>query len=441
MILFAVGGVNRPIFDVVALNQVAEPEPSPTPPPDLPGRRSKLRRARRVAVWVLGVPSLILLILYLIMLITPIRVPFTGQAIRSFVQNFVPDTADLQMGDMALALEGGVWPVIQFSPVSYTDSKSGARVQMEALEVGFSPARALFGQPGTTITIVAPHVQIVQDLYGPRPGTLELEENPEGGPPIVRVLEGDDSFPAVAIASGGISFEEGSAPPMRSDNDWLIYNLEASELAIADLVEQTAQGRFSRLVVRDGLIDMADPIYGLFRQFEAVSLEIGPVPGEERVTGEFSARIGGQTVVGTIERSVDPDGVRRLQADLTNLDFSAFVPFLDDRESIAALRGAGSISIDVTFTAEEGKLVGGGFKLDLTGLDLRLAEDYFPVASSILDVTWQPELGQFRLAEGGLADWAFICARFRCVRPGAGSRLWTDHRYVADRARRRNSSR
>ncbi|MEQ9636255.1 MAG: AsmA-like C-terminal domain-containing protein [Devosia marina] len=394
--------MTQPIFDVVAVNQVAEPDPSQAPPSDRQVRSTGFRRARRIAVWVLGVPSLILLILYAIMLITPIRVPFTGQAIRSFVQNFVAESADLQMGDMALALEGGVWPVIQFAPVSYTDSKSGARVQMEALEVGFSPARALFGQPGTTITIVGPHVQIVQDLYGPRPGTLEVEENPEGGPPIVRVLEGDDSFPAVAISSEGISFDKGVAPPMRSDNDWLIYNLEASELAIADLVEQTTQGRFSRLVVRDGLIDMADPIYGLFRQFEAVSLEIGPVPGEERVIGEFSARIGGQTVVGTIDRSVDPDGVRRLQADLTNLDFSAFVPFIDDRDSVAAMRGAGSISIDVTFTADEGKLVGGGFKLDLTGLDLRLADDYFPVASSILDVTWNPELGQFRLAEGAL---------------------------------------
>ena len=393
---------NRPIYDVVAVIQATGTEPPTQAPPALSARPSRWGRARRIAIWVLGIPSLILLVLYVIMLITPIRVPFTGQAIRSFVQNFVPDTADLQMGDMALALEGGVWPVIRFSPVSYTDSKSGARVQMDALEVGFSPARALFGQPGTTITIVGPHVQIVQDLYGPRPGTLEIEESADGGPPTVRVLEGADTFPAIAIASEGISFDQGTAPPMRSDNDWLIYNLEASEVAIADLVEQTAQGRFSRLVVRDGLIDMADPIYGLFRQFEAVSLEIGPVPGEERVTGEFSARIGGQTVTGSVERSVDPDGVRRLQADMINLDFSAFVPFIDDRDSMAAMRGTGSISIDVTFTADEGKLSGGAFKLDLTGLDLRLADDYFPVASSILDVTWQPELGQFRLAEGAL---------------------------------------
>lgn len=350
----------------------------------------------------LGLPSLVLLILYAIMLFTPIRIPFTGQAIRTFVENFVPDTADLEMGDMALALENGVWPVIRFAPVVFADKKTGARIQMEALEVGFSPARALFGQPGTTITVVRPHVQIVQDLYGPRPGTLEVIESPEGGPPTVRVLEGDDAFPSVAISSEGISFDEGIVPPMRSDNDWLVYNLEASEAAIADLVEQTAQGRFSKLVVRDGLIDMADPLYGLFRQFENVSLEIGPVRGEPRVLGEFSARIGAQTVIGTVERSLDEDGTRRLQADVINLDFSAFVPFIDDRDSIAALPGTGALSIDVTFTPEEGKVIGGAFKLDLTGLDLRLGSDLFPVASSILNVTWDPKLGQFTMQEGAL---------------------------------------
>jgi len=391
-----------PIFDVVAVNQATAPDPSSTQPSEPPARSPGLGRMRRATIWVLGVPSLILLLLYVVMLITPIRIPFTGQAIRSFVQNFVPETADLQMGDMALALEAGVWPVIQFAPVEFTDSKSGARIEMDALEVGFSPARAVFGQPGTTITIVGPHIQIVQDLYGPRPGTLEIEEDPDGGPPTVRVLEGADSFPAVAISSGGISFDAGAAPPMRSDNDWLIYNLEATELAVADLVEQTAQGRFSRLVVRDGHIDMADPVYGLFRQFEAVSLEIGPVPGEPKVTGEFSARVGGQTVVGTIERSVDPDGIRRLQADITNLDFSAFLPFIDDHDSLAAMRGTGAISFDVAFAGDTGTLTGGDFKLDLTGLDLRLGDDFFPVASSILDVTWEPVHGRFHLEEGAL---------------------------------------
>ena len=361
-----------------------------------------MRRLRRVLTWVFGVPSLVLLVLYVVMLVTPIRIPFTGQAIRSFVQNFVPETSNLRMGDMALALEGGVWPVIRFSPVELFDSKSGATIKMEALEVGFSPARALFGQPGTTVTIVGPHVQIIQDLYGPRPGTMEIVDDPAGGPATIRVLEGADSFPAAAISSEGISFDEGIVPPMRSDNDWLIYNLEASELAIADLVEQAAQGRFSRLVIRDGQVDMADPLYGLFRQFEDVSLEVGVDPKEARVSGEFSARIGAQTVFGTVERSLDADGTRRLQADVTNLDFSAFVPFINDPDSIAAMPGTGALSIDVTFSSEEGKLLGGAFKIDLTGLDLRLGTDYFPVASSILDVTWDPALGQFSMAEGAL---------------------------------------
>jgi hypothetical protein len=55
---------------------------------------------------------------------------------------------------MALALEGFVWPVIQFKPVTYTDVKTGGSVSMEALEVGFSPIRMLVGQPGATVTVV-----------------------------------------------------------------------------------------------------------------------------------------------------------------------------------------------------------------------------------------------------------------------------------------------
>jgi hypothetical protein len=354
------------------------------------------------AVWLVGIPCVILLILYAVLLVTPIRMPFTGPAIRNFVQSFLPPTAELTMGDLALALERGVWPVLRFEPVSYLDRKSGARIAMEALEIGFSPARALFGQPGTTVTVVAPHVQMIQDLYGPRPANFELVEGSNGAPPTLRVLEGDESFPAVEISGSGIAFQSGDPLPMRSDNDWLVYNLEASEVALVDLVEQTAQGRFSRLVIRDGQVDMADPVYGLFRQFREVSLDIGPVPREERVEGDFSASIGGRTVYGTVERSIDEDGTRRLRADITNLDFSAFLPFIDDRDSLAAMRGAGALSIDVAFSADEGKVLGGDFKVDLTGTDLRLSDDYFPVVSSILDVAWDPVRGQFELSEGAI---------------------------------------
>ncbi|MBE7731711.1 hypothetical protein [Devosia faecipullorum] len=371
---------------------------SSSPPP----ARTPARRAAKIAVWFVGIPCALLLVLYVVLLITPVRLPFTGPAIRNFVQSFLPETAELTMGDMALALERGIWPVLRFAPVEYLDHKSGARVAMEALEIGFSPSRALFGQPGTTIAIVGPHIQIVQDLYGPRPANIEITESLDGAPPTIRVLEGDDAFPAVDISTSGISFAAGDAPPMRSDNDWLVYNLEASEVALADLVEQTARGLFSRLVIRGGHVDMADPLYGLFRQFTNVSLEIGPVPGSRRTEGNFSAVIGGRNVFGSVERSIDDDGTRRLQADVTNLDFAAFLPFMDDKDSLAAMRGAGAISIDVTFTPEEGKLIGGDFKIDLTGIDLRLADDYFPVASSILDVSWIPSKGQFEMKEGAL---------------------------------------
>ena len=369
--------------------------------PPLKGR-SRARRAAKVAVWLIGIPCVLALVLYAVLLVTPVRLPFSGPAVRSLVQSFLPETSELTMGDMALALERGVWPVLRFEPVQYYDRKSGARIAMEALEIGFSPSRALFGQPGTTIAIVGPHVQIVQDLYGPRPTNFEFVAGENGAPDTLRVIEGDDAFPAVDISTDGVAFQSGMEPPMRSDNEWLVYNLEASELAIEDLIEQTVQGRFSRLIVRDGRVDMADPLYGLFRRFEAVSLDIGPLPGGKRVEGVFSTLIGGRTISGSVERSLDEDGTRRLRSDITNLDFSALLPFIDDQDSLAAMRGAGAVSIDVTFGAADGKLIGGDFKLDLTGTDLRLDEDYFPVASSILDISWQPAKGLFELHEGAL---------------------------------------
>lgn len=316
----------------------------------------------------------------------------------------MPATATLELGEMALALENGVWPVIQFAPVSLTDSKSGAVVRMEALEVGFSPARAVFGQPGATITIVRPHIQMVQDLYGPRLTSFELLEKPDdGGAPILRVQEGADAFPTVGISTGGIEVSGTDQPlAMRSDNDWLIYNLEASEQGVADIVEQAALGRFSKLVVRDGIVDMSDSVYGLFRRFEAINFEIGPTPDRRTTTGIFSATLGGRRMTGDISRTVNDDGSSRLEADVTNIDFAAVLPFIDDSTSLAAMRGAGALSIDVNFDAVGGKLADGRFRIDLTGLDLRIADAYFPIASSIMNVSWVPEAGQFVLDEAAL---------------------------------------
>ncbi|WP_323015048.1 hypothetical protein, partial [Devosia sp.] len=370
--------------------------------PPTPRRRPPARQAAKLAVWVLGIPSILLLVLYLVLLITPVRLPFAGEAIRGLIQSAMPETTQLSLGEMNLALENGVWPVIQFTPVSMDDRKSGARIAIEALEVGFSPARALFGQPGATITLVRPHVQMVADLFGPRLTSFEVIDDPKGGPPTVRVQEGEDSFPSVGISSQGVDFGTNAPMAVRSDNEWLIYNLEASEQGIADIVEQAAKGRFSRLVIRDGQVDMNDALYGLLRRFEAINLEIGPTPDLRATRGTFSATLGGRTMRGSLSRVVDDEGETRLEADVTNFDFAAILPFIDDDSSLLALRGAGALSIDVNFASSGGKLVDGRFKVDLTGVDLRIDDTYFAVASSIMDITWTPETGQFALDEAAV---------------------------------------
>lgn len=371
-------------------------KPSPSTPP-----RAHARRATKILVWLLGLPCALSLILYFVLLATPISLPFSGPAVRLFVQTAMGPDTDLEIGDMGLALEDGVWPVIRFAPVRLTDNKSGTRIALEAIEVGFSPARALFGQPGTSIGIIGPDIEMVQDLHGPRLVELEFHGLSEDQVPTIRVMEGADRFPAIEIDEDGVQTEKSSAPPMRSDNDWLIYNLESAEAAISDLVEQTAQGRFSRLYIRDGEIAMLDPVNGLFRRLENVDVDIAPVPGDaRRAEGAVSATIAGRRVHVALTRKLADDGTRHLQADVTNIDYANILPFLDGQDAIAALRGAGALSLDVTFTPDEGKLIGGAFKLDLTGLDLKIGEDSYPVVSSILDVIWKPDEGRFVLQEG-----------------------------------------
>ncbi|MGV8955897.1 MAG: hypothetical protein ACOH2M_32695, partial [Cypionkella sp.] len=369
-------------------------------------KRPPARHAAKIAVWVLGIPATLVVLLYLVLLVTPIPLPFGGAAAMAMAQSALPPTSRLQLGEMGLALEGGVWPVIHFSPVVLTDTKTGAKVDMEALEVGFSPVRALVGQPGATVTIVKPHIQIVQDLFGPRMSSFELVDDPNGGPPTVRVQEGQDSFPTVGISSQGVDLRNPDGAPstvaLRSDNDWLIYNLEASQQGIADIVKQAEEGRFSKLVIRGGTIDMNDAVYGLFRRFEKIDLEIAPSLDGRSTAGTFAATLGGKTMAGSLSRTIDDAGRSRLEADVTNIDFASFLPFIDDQQSVAAIRGAGALSIDVTFAADTGKLMDGAFKVDMTGLDLRLKDSYFPIASSIMDITWSPSEGQFKLADAAL---------------------------------------
>ncbi|HHY49493.1 MAG TPA: AsmA-like C-terminal region-containing protein [Alphaproteobacteria bacterium] len=361
-----------------------------------------MRLLARIAAWLFGIPVALLAAIYVVLLITPIPLPFVNAQIRNIIATAMPEGSSVELGDMALALEGYVWPVIQFRPVVYTDSKSGARIEMEALEVGFSPVRALWGQPGATVTVVGPHLQVNQDLFGPRLVTFNIVPDPDGGRPIVQIIEGNEAFPEVGLSPQGVDVR-GELPPsalqMRSDNDWLIYNLEAAEQGIAAIVEQANQGRFSRLIVRDATLDMNDALYGVFRTFRAINVDLQPSPDGRTVEGRFSADFGGTVMNGNLERVVEADGVARLNASVTNLDLASFMPFVNDPEGMIALVGPSAISADVGFDAETGKIKDGLFHIDLTGTDIRIEDDYFPVATSIMEVRWEPQIGQFTMAE------------------------------------------
>ena len=350
--------------------------------------------------WAAAIVVAPFLLLYLTLLVMPIPLPFVRDQARAAVMASLPPSANLELGDMALALEGAAWPVLQFTPVTYTDKKSGAKVQMKALDVGFSPIRVLIGQPGATITMVAPHIQVNQDLLGPRLANFQIVNDPKSDRAIVRVQEGEDSFPSVGISAHGLSVHGelpgGEKPGLRSDNDWLIYNLEASEQSLGDIVTQAQEGRFSRLTIRDAVMDMNDAVYGVFRRFTDISVEVSPTGNGRDVAGKFSAKFNGSVMQGDFARTVGSDGTARLTSNITNMDFASFLPFINDPDSVMGVVGTGAVSMDVGFDAQ-GKISNGLFHVDMTGMDMRVENDRFPIATSIAEIAWNPQKAQFTL--------------------------------------------
>ncbi len=374
----------------------------PTPAPGTQHRkRSVWRILGRIAAAALAAPVAVLVLLYAVLLITPIPLPFVSPQVRNAVLSSMPAGSQLELGDMALALESFAWPVIQFKPVTYTDVKTGGTVSMDALEVGFSPLRMLVGQPGATVTIVGPHLQVNQDLFGPRLAKFEYVDEPNGER-TVRVIEGQDAFPQVNLSAEGVDVK-GEVPEaslgIRSDNDWLVYNLEAAAKGIAGIVQQAKLGNFSRLVVRDGALDMNDALYGVLRHFNEITVDIAPSADAKSASGRFTAGIGGSVMNGILEWVEDSEGGARMKASITNLDPGAFAPFVGEQEKTAiAVVGTASVSIDVGFTADD-KVTDGLFHVDLTGMDVRANDQYFPIATSIAEVKWEPAIGQFTMGE------------------------------------------
>ena len=375
----------------------------PTPPPGQVRKRSVARTLSLVAAWLFGIPFALAAVLYVVLLFTPLPLPFVGTQVRNFVLSTMPPNSDLQLGEMALALEGYTWPVIQFSPVVYKDNVSGAKIKMDALEVGFSPVRALIGQPGATVTLVGPHIQINQDLFGPRPAEFEIIPDPNGGPATVRVLEGSQAFPDAGFSAQGIEVrgETTELTHVRSDNDWIVLNLEAAQAGIASVIEQADMGRFSRLVVKRATVDMNDAIYATLRTFTDIELDIAPTPDGRAVEGNFSANYGGTIMQGIFERTREGDQAR-LKISLNNFDLSAFATVVDDPASAGGIVGPTAVSLDVGFDAASGKIRDGAFRIDMTGTDLRIEDEYVPIASNIIEVDWKPDTGTFTMAESAM---------------------------------------
>ena len=348
-------------------------------------------------------PVILLVLLYAVLIVTPVPLPFVSAQVRNIVLSSMPAGSQLELGDMALALEGYVWPVIRFSPVTYTDMKSGGTVSMEALEVGFSPIRAIVGQPGATVTIVGPHLQVNQDLFGPRLAKFEIVDEPDGSR-TVRVIEGQDQFPELDISSSGMSVQGVVPDPklgIRSDNDWLVYNMEAAGNGIAGIIAQARAGNFSKLVVRDGVLDMNDALYGVFRTFRDINLEIAPSADAKSAAGKFSADFNGSVMNGSIDWvGKDDDPVARIQASITNFDPGAFSPMVGDKSAPATVVGTMAVSMDIGFDTETKKVTDGLFHMDMTGMDVKLPDNtYVPIATSIAEVKWDPVAGQFTMAD------------------------------------------
>jgi len=346
---------------------------------------------------------MLLALLYAVLIVTPIPLPFVSSQVRNIVLSSMPEGSQLELGDMALALEGYVWPVIRFSPVTYTDVKTGGTVSMEALEVGFSPIRAVVGQPGATVTIVGPHLQVNQDLFGPRLAKFELVDEPDGSR-TVRVIEGEDQFPELDISSTGMDVRGIVPDPklgIRSDNDWLVYNMEAAGNGIAGIIAQAKAGNFSKLVVRDGVLDMNDALYGVFRTFRGINLEIAPSADAKSASGNFSADFNGTVMNGTVDWVSDESSpVARIKAGITNFDPGAFSPMVGDKSAPATVLGTMAVSMNIGFDTVAKKVTDGLFNMDMTGMDVKLPDNTFvPIATSIAEVRWDPVAGQFTMGD------------------------------------------
>ncbi|MDB5505629.1 MAG: hypothetical protein JWR75_267 [Devosia sp.] len=414
---------NQAVTPVSSSHATAESNPaapmtelsSPVPANDraattrLPPVRRARRRwplALRILLWIIALPIILLLILYVVLLVTPIPLSALRGPAEEAVAAAMPPGSSLELGDMSVALEGGAWPVLRFAPVTFADAKTGAKVTMEALEVGFSLVRTLIGQPGATVTVVGPHLQIQQDLFGPRLASFDVVPDPAGGPPTVRVIEGEDAYPAVRFSPSGISLTgtmpTGDLPLLRSDNDWLVKNMEAAAEGIGQVIDQARLGRFARISVRDGVLDMNDALYGMYRTFGGLTLDLTAGADGNTASGSFAMAVGGKSMGGLIDWTEVSDGTANMSIALNDIDLNSFMP-TGDAALAGGVTGSAALSLGFKFDVANNKLLSGIFRADLTGMELQLGGALYPIAGNIITVDWNPDLGEFSFGDTAIS--------------------------------------
>jgi hypothetical protein len=354
---------------------------------------------------VLAVPALLAALLYGLLAFGPINLNFAKSNVEAAIREGLPPDSEVMLGDLSLSLSAHLSPVLRFEPVSFLDKSSGAQVSVEALEIGIS-LQALIGQPGAVVSLINPRLQILQDLLGPRLASFSERTDGGTGETVFEVKQGNDVYPEVRIKASGLevsgALPRGDGVGIRSDNDWLIYNFEGADQAIAALETQAKQGQLARLEVRGGSMEILDPVFGIARRFSDLRLVLKPASGDQPTEGSVGATLADRQISGNFGRKTNADGTAQLGILFENLDFAALIPVLDDPTSLMALKGGGTLDGTLSFDAAGG-ITGGRFGIDVSNTEFRLRHDYFPVTKGKLELDWDAQTGHFDLARGEVA--------------------------------------
>ncbi|WP_417581758.1 hypothetical protein [Pelagibacterium sp.] len=353
-----------------------------------------------VAFFCVGVLILIAL-LYVRLLFGPISLGFLSDRVKSEVAGIVDESFEVDWRDFGLSLTGPVSIGFHLSTVVLTERASNAVVEAEALEIELSPIGLLVGRPEARVILKKPRFQIVQDLLGPRLSRFEFIEEQGTGETVVRVIEGRQQAPNVEIGDDGISL--GDRRPedigLQSDNDWLVVNVQSLNQSLAQLSEQAMGGQVRRFEIRDGSVGLVDTVYGLYRSIENIDLNVRSGRIDGRVAADFAADIAGETMKGEIVREIGAQGAT-ITAQFRNFDFSSIIPFLDDANSLVAVRGTGNLGLSVDFEADGRDSVRTGrFVVDVDGTRVRINKDLFALSAEPFVVDWIPDRAQFSIAD------------------------------------------